>query len=453
MTALLVIKGGPVAQAEHELDPARSYVVGRSRDADIVVQHPSVSRGHFKLSFAPSGRWLVTDLGSANGTIVNRRRVATAVLDHGDVMRVGLITLELRVVGAAVAEPPAPAMLEKQVVPPAPPVLEPPKPPEPAPAAARPRETRSGPRPSGKLILFGATGFAGLALAGALAYLVLTGSRRPPTHGQESQKGSTATRPTPVARVSRKPPRVGTVVRAIKLDGAKDISPLHAAVIEGKLEAVQALLDKGADPNARSAAGTPLHVAAANNDVLMALLLLDRGGNIAARDAAGRTPLHLAAIHGAAEAAEFLIEEGAAVTSWTSDGLTPMHLAAGNGHVGVLKVLLAAGADPNQPNSYGHRTPLHEAAAAGQLAAAELLLAKGADANARTSTVSGGGSTPLHEAARGGRAEMVRFLLSRGADPAARNSDGRTPRDEALAASHTAVAALLAPNAARPTPR
>ncbi len=446
MKALLAVKAGPATVAEHDLDPDRSYVVGRARDADIVVAHPSVSRGHFRLTHVPPGKWLISDLGSSNGTLVNRRRITTEALASGDTIRIGLITLEFRIVGEDSAAPPPPASMPAespaQAGPPAPasgalcPAVTP------APQAPAPLPARAMGRLAERLLLFGAKGLAGLALATAIGYLVLT-SWRSPEAGRKAQETPTPARPAPPPRV-RKPPRVGAVVKAIKPDAAKDFTPLHLAVIEGRREAAQPLLDKGSDPNARSALGTPLHLAAANNDVLMALLLLDRGSKVGERDLQGRTPLHLAAVHGAAEAAEFLLDNGAAATVWASDGLTPLHLAAANGHIRVINVLLAAGADPNQPNSFGHRTPLHEAAAEGQRAAVEVLLAKGANVNARTSTLTGGGSTPLHEAARAGHAEIVRLLLSRGADPAARNSDGRTAHDEALEASHKAVADILA---------
>jgi pSer/pThr/pTyr-binding forkhead associated (FHA) protein len=53
---------------------ADELVVGRQSDADIVLNHPSISRCHSKLTRGPEGYGL-TDLQSAHGTLVNGRRI------------------------------------------------------------------------------------------------------------------------------------------------------------------------------------------------------------------------------------------------------------------------------------------------------------------------------------------------------------------------------------------
>ena len=60
--------------------------------------------------------------------------------------------------------------------------------------------------------------------------------------------------------------------------------------------AVQAMLDHGAEVNARTQFGeTPLHAAARHNDNLVVISqLLDRGAEVNARDEWDRTPLHAA---------------------------------------------------------------------------------------------------------------------------------------------------------------
>jgi pSer/pThr/pTyr-binding forkhead associated (FHA) protein len=49
-------------------------VLGRSDDCDCVLNDPTVSRSHARLSFR-DGSWWLGDLGSANGTRVNGWRV------------------------------------------------------------------------------------------------------------------------------------------------------------------------------------------------------------------------------------------------------------------------------------------------------------------------------------------------------------------------------------------
>jgi hypothetical protein len=63
-------------------------VIGRKPEASIRVPVSSVSREHCELVLA-GGRLTVRDLGSSNGTYVNRSRVQEAELKAGDVLSVG----------------------------------------------------------------------------------------------------------------------------------------------------------------------------------------------------------------------------------------------------------------------------------------------------------------------------------------------------------------------------
>lgn len=70
--------------------------IGRSREADIVVADPNVSRRHAELRRDESG-WHVVDLGSTNGIQVNGRRVDQVGLSPGDRITIGVtdLTFEL----------------------------------------------------------------------------------------------------------------------------------------------------------------------------------------------------------------------------------------------------------------------------------------------------------------------------------------------------------------------
>lgn len=63
-------------------------LVGRENDADIVVADGSVSRRHAIIEHTGAG-YVLTDLGSTNGTCVNEERVQTATLDPGDRVQFG----------------------------------------------------------------------------------------------------------------------------------------------------------------------------------------------------------------------------------------------------------------------------------------------------------------------------------------------------------------------------
>ena len=68
--------------------PEPVTVIGRSRRCDIVLTDPNVSRQHAEIRRQDDGFMLV-DLGSTNGTRVNRRDVKQAVLQHGDRIELG----------------------------------------------------------------------------------------------------------------------------------------------------------------------------------------------------------------------------------------------------------------------------------------------------------------------------------------------------------------------------
>lgn len=69
-----------------DVDP---FTLGRSRDCDLVVDDPNVSRRHAELR-ADGESWRVVDLGSTNGIKVNRRRVDEALLRSGDRITLGV---------------------------------------------------------------------------------------------------------------------------------------------------------------------------------------------------------------------------------------------------------------------------------------------------------------------------------------------------------------------------
>jgi len=71
-------------------------VIGRSRDCDVVVSDPNVSRRHAEVRREEEG-WAVVDLDSTNGVKVNGRRVEHAPLRPGDRIRIGVtdLTFEL----------------------------------------------------------------------------------------------------------------------------------------------------------------------------------------------------------------------------------------------------------------------------------------------------------------------------------------------------------------------
>jgi Protein of unknown function (DUF3662)/FHA domain len=72
---------------------ANGATIGRSRDCDIVLQDPNVSRHHATVK-PRGGSWIVEDMGSTNGVVVNGRRIDhPRVLSAGDEIELGTATL------------------------------------------------------------------------------------------------------------------------------------------------------------------------------------------------------------------------------------------------------------------------------------------------------------------------------------------------------------------------
>src|SRR5438874_2442693 len=81
---------GAAGGAEQTLD-APVIRIGRDAENDVVVDHSDVSRVHARLEEEAAGMWRIVDLGSTNGTLVNRsalRPWQPHQLQHGDVIDV-----------------------------------------------------------------------------------------------------------------------------------------------------------------------------------------------------------------------------------------------------------------------------------------------------------------------------------------------------------------------------
>ena len=76
--------------ANRAIDLASARVtLGRESRNDITIPDINVSRTHAEISLSPQGAWLITDLGSTNGTYVNGRAVASQPLNEGDHIAMG----------------------------------------------------------------------------------------------------------------------------------------------------------------------------------------------------------------------------------------------------------------------------------------------------------------------------------------------------------------------------
>jgi hypothetical protein len=90
----VAVDGSPLAVPVHALP----FCMGRDDDNELVLIAPGVSRKHAQLTLdAGSGRLLLTDLGSMNGSFVNRVRLTgSRLLNESDIVHVGSAELRLR---------------------------------------------------------------------------------------------------------------------------------------------------------------------------------------------------------------------------------------------------------------------------------------------------------------------------------------------------------------------
>ena len=174
---------------------------------------------------------------------------------------------------------------------------------------------------------------------------------------------------------------------------------LHSAVQRRMPAVVTALLEHGADPNARLARRLPFVSRRINQD------------NGLTPSNIGATPFFLAASFGDLESMRLLVRGGADPMATVDDGTTALMVAAGADYV--------EGADKYGRRWFGDNLALQESA----LEAIKLLLDLGLDINATNDYE----QTTLHAAVYLGGALLVPFLIAQGAAIDAINARGQTP--------------------------
>ena len=90
-SALLVVQRGPSAGSRFLLD-ADVTTAGRHPESDIFLDDVTVSRRHAEF-VREGGGFLVRDVGSLNGTYLNRERIEAAGLAGGDEVQIGKFRL------------------------------------------------------------------------------------------------------------------------------------------------------------------------------------------------------------------------------------------------------------------------------------------------------------------------------------------------------------------------
>lgn len=86
-SALLVVQRGPNSGSRFLLD-SDVTTAGRHPESDIFLDDVTVSRRHAEFQRRPEG-FVVRDVGSLNGTYVNRERIEESLLTGGDEVQIG----------------------------------------------------------------------------------------------------------------------------------------------------------------------------------------------------------------------------------------------------------------------------------------------------------------------------------------------------------------------------
>lgn len=206
--------------------------------------------------------------------------------------------------------------------------------------------------------------------------------------------------------------------------GQRPDLPLTDAVMQKRMELVALLLAQGADANAEASDQTPLGIATDSwhNDLNAVQVLLDRGADPNIADRSGFPLVRAAANAPDARVPTLLVEHGASVTARGGgfcldlgdlEGLpskaspegcdTAIAAAAQAGHLDTVAMLLDHGADPT--------SAVYAASVGNHAEIARVLLDRGANPNGS------GGTTPLLYNALFGNQDLVVTLLVQGADP------------------------------------
>ena len=260
------------------------------------------------------------------------------------------------------------------------------------------------------------------------------------------------------------------LIRSADADGN---TLLHLAPHDGGT-AIRLLLDRGADIEARNAAGeTPLFNAVRRDRTDMVLdahksatkssndVLTTAGASLHARSKGGVTPLHVAAEFSRTRfLRSHLAEDGCFRSDTAREGLsaqddagrTLLHHAACAAprsvrRIATMNMLVRAGANPDLPDKEGDSPvalawrsyPLSEA----QRMSLWRLWGDLRDGHVRVEDRDGGGRTALHGAAAGGDILAVQMLLMYGSDIGGRDAEEHTPLDLAMQSGKSAAARYL----------
>ncbi|CAM2067759.1 Ankyrin repeat domain-containing protein [Sulfidibacter corallicola] len=216
--------------------------------------------------------------------------------------------------------------------------------------------------------------------------------------------------------------------------------PLIWATLTGSPNLTRFLLEHGADPNKSTPMGkTPLMFATAFGFHQVVETLIEFKADLNAVDFAGNTVVHFASAWEGSGLLSLLKAHGAKIDERNNTGETPLLIALEANNPDAVLMLLKIGANPNKA-AEDEWTPLLEAATKGQDHLIAPLVKAGAEIEARDPYLK---KTPLMWAAGYGHERVVKILVRSGASVVARDRDGFTAADIAAYQGHHELSRYL----------
>ncbi|GAB2811805.1 ankyrin repeat domain-containing protein [Comamonas piscis] len=193
---------------------------------------------------------------------------------------------------------------------------------------------------------------------------------------------------------------------------------LHQAAAGNNSNRIQQLLQNGGSSaiDARDAQGrTPLLVATQSNQVAAAKALIEAGADVNAKDNIEDSPYLYAGARGHQEILQMALTHGADLRSTNRYGGTALIPAAERGHVETVRTLINAGVDVNHVNRLGWTALMEAIILSDGGPRHQQILQLLIDAKADVNLADKDGVTPLAHARQRGYSAMVEMLTAAGA--------------------------------------
>ena len=251
---------------------------------------------------------------------------------------------------------------------------------------------------------------------------------------------------------------------------------LYRALMKGDSRMIDALIDAGADVEAKPIWGLPpLLDASSDGNLSIVETLVEAGASVRARDNEKHTPLTIAAQYGHTDTVRYLVGlKDVDVNHTAHENETALHSAATEGHSDMVQVLIDAGADIEAKDDMGCSALLKAAASCkDKLSIVKMLVEAGASVrvindnedscltlaaqHGHTETVRylvglpevdiearNAHARPLFLASENGNTAIVKTLVKAGAKVCVTDNEGRTCLDIAAGNGHTKTVRYLA---------